>query len=166
MVGVPITEVANTLVSWLRWMAGSNVGRLDTKTTSLRSVRLKYLGLAILRYIYGSTNLVGCPGCVTFRGWCAIVALPACSGHQGFYVRNEGLSVGCMPDGPAKHSRVLGRYRLETFLRSACLEWLLTVNSCIKVCLDLQADKSPVVVKGPFFPRVVNPRYRIRGTML
>jgi hypothetical protein len=41
---------------------------------------------------------------------------------------------------------------------------LLTVNSCIKVRLDLQADKSPVVVKGPFFPRVVNPRYRIRGT--
>jgi hypothetical protein len=42
---------------------------------------------------------------------------------------------------------------------------LLTVNSCIKVRLDLQSDKSPVVVKGPFFPRVVNPRYRIRGTM-
>jgi hypothetical protein len=41
----------------------------------------------------------------------------------------------------------------------------LTVNSCIKVRLDLQADKSPVVVKGPFFPRVVNLRYRIRGTM-
>jgi hypothetical protein len=41
---------------------------------------------------------------------------------------------------------------------------LLTVNGCIKVRLDLQADKSPVVVKGPFFPRVVNPRYRIRGT--
>jgi hypothetical protein len=39
---------------------------------------------------------------------------------------------------------------------------VLTVNSCIKVRLDLQADKSPVVVKGPFFPRVVNPRYRIR----
>jgi hypothetical protein len=42
-------------------------------------------------------------------------------------------------------------------------ESLLTVNSCIKVRLDLQADKSPVVVKGP--PRVVNPRYRIRETM-
>jgi hypothetical protein len=42
---------------------------------------------------------------------------------------------------------------------------LLTVNSWIKVSLDLQVDKSPVVVKGPFFPRVVNPRYRIRGTM-
>jgi hypothetical protein len=42
---------------------------------------------------------------------------------------------------------------------------LLTVNSCIKVRLDLQADKSPVIIKGPFFPRVVNPRYRIRGTM-
>jgi hypothetical protein len=44
-------------------------------------------------------------------------------------------------------------------------ESMLTVNSCIKVRLDLQADKSPVVVKGPFFPRVVNPRYRIRVTM-
>jgi hypothetical protein len=41
---------------------------------------------------------------------------------------------------------------------------VLTVNSYIKVRLDLQADKSPVVIKGPFFPRVVNPRYRIRGT--
>jgi hypothetical protein len=30
---------------------------------------------------------------------------------------------------------------------------LLMVNSCIKVCLDLQADKSPVIAKGPFFPR-------------
>jgi hypothetical protein len=41
---------------------------------------------------------------------------------------------------------------------------LLTVDSCIEFRLDLQADKSPVVVKGPFFPRVVNPRYRICGT--
>jgi hypothetical protein len=32
--------------------------------------------------------------------------------------------VGCAPDGPAKHSRVLGSYRLETFLRLACLGWL------------------------------------------
>jgi hypothetical protein len=42
---------------------------------------------------------------------------------------------------------------------------LLTVYIRVKVQVDLQADKSPVVVKGPFFPRVVNPRYRIRGTM-
>jgi hypothetical protein len=42
---------------------------------------------------------------------------------------------------------------------------LLTVYIRIKVQLDLQADKSPLVVKGPFFPRVVNPRYRICGTM-
>jgi hypothetical protein len=42
---------------------------------------------------------------------------------------------------------------------------LLTVDYRIKVHMDLQADKSPVVVKGPFFPRVVNPRYRIRGIM-
>jgi hypothetical protein len=41
---------------------------------------------------------------------------------------------------------------------------LLTVYIRVKVQVDLQADKSPVVVKGPFFPRVVNPRYRIRGT--
>jgi hypothetical protein len=34
----------------------------------------------------------------------------------------------------------------------SCFLRLLTVNSCIKVRLDLQADKSPVVVKGPFFP--------------
>jgi hypothetical protein len=40
VVGVPIAEVANTLVSWLRWMASSYVGRLDTKTTSLRSACL------------------------------------------------------------------------------------------------------------------------------
>jgi hypothetical protein len=44
------------------------------------------------------------------------------------------------------------------------LRKVLTVNSCIKVRLDLQADKSSVIVKGPFFPRVVNPRHRIRGT--
>jgi hypothetical protein len=42
--------------------------------------------------------------------------------------------------------------------------YLLMVNICIKFRLDLQADKSPVVVKGPFFPRVVNLRYQIRGT--
>jgi hypothetical protein len=42
---------------------------------------------------------------------------------------------------------------------------VLTVYNCIKLQVDLQVDKSPIVVKGPFFPRVVNPRYRIRGTM-
>jgi hypothetical protein len=52
-----------------------------------------------------------------------------------------------------------------TYVWANTSQYLLTVNSCIKVRLDLQADKSPVVVKGPFFPRLVNPRYRIRGTM-
>jgi hypothetical protein len=42
---------------------------------------------------------------------------------------------------------------------------LLTVYNRIKLQVDLQADKYPVVVKGPFFPRVVNPRCQIRGTM-
>jgi hypothetical protein len=31
---------------------------------------------------------------------------------------------------------------------------LLTVYIRIKLQLDLQANKSPVVVKGPFFPQV------------
>jgi hypothetical protein len=31
---------------------------------------------------------------------------------------------------------------------------LLTVNSCMNVRLDLQADMSSVVVKRPFFPQV------------
>jgi hypothetical protein len=44
-------------------------------------------------------------------------------------------------------------------------ERLFTVYNRIKLQVDLQADKSPVVVKGPFFPRVVNLRYQIRGTM-
>jgi hypothetical protein len=38
--------------------------------------------------------------------------------------RNEGLPGGCAYDGPAKYFWVLRRYTLETFLRSACLEWL------------------------------------------
>jgi hypothetical protein len=37
---VPIAEVANTLAQWLRWMASSYVGRLDTKMTSLSSACL------------------------------------------------------------------------------------------------------------------------------
>jgi hypothetical protein len=41
VVGVPIVaKVANTLVSWLCWMVSIYAGRLDTKTTSSRSVRL------------------------------------------------------------------------------------------------------------------------------
>jgi hypothetical protein len=44
-------------------------------------------------------------------------------------------------------------------------ELLLMVYYRIKVHMDLQADKSPFVVKGPFFPRVVSPRYPIRETM-
>jgi hypothetical protein len=99
-------------------MAGSYVGHLDTKMISLRSACRKYLGLATPRYDYGPANLVGCPGCVTFRGQCALVALPACSGHPRFYVRNEGLPVGCTPNGPAKYFWVLGCFCLETFLRS------------------------------------------------
>jgi hypothetical protein len=36
VVSVPISKVANTLAQWLCWMASNYVGRLDTKTTSLR----------------------------------------------------------------------------------------------------------------------------------
>jgi hypothetical protein len=41
---------------------------------------------------------------------------------------------------------------------------LLTVYNRIKQQVDLQADKSTIAVKGPFFPRVMKPRYQIRGT--
>jgi hypothetical protein len=61
VVGVPITEVTKTLVSWLRWMVSSYVGRLDTKTTSLRSACLNTPGLAISWYDYGPANLVERP---------------------------------------------------------------------------------------------------------
>jgi hypothetical protein len=52
--------------------------------------------------------------------------------------------------------------RLREFVEPSLL---LMVYIRVKVQVDLQADKSPVVVKGPFFPQVVNPRYRICGTM-
>jgi hypothetical protein len=39
---------------------------------------------------------------VTFQGRCALVALPACSGHPGFYIGNEGLLVGCAPHRPCQ----------------------------------------------------------------
>jgi hypothetical protein len=65
-------------------------------------------------------------------------------------------------DGPTPTPMMTNQHQGEAVVEG---EVVLTVNSCIKVRLDLQVDKSPVVVKGPFFPRVVNPRYQIRGTM-
>jgi hypothetical protein len=44
------------------------------------------------------------------------------------------------------------------------INMLFTVYNRIKLQVDLQADKSPIIVKRLFFPRVVNPRYLIRGT--
>jgi hypothetical protein len=61
---------------------------------------------------------------MTFQAQCALVALPACSGHPGFYIGSEDLLVGCVSIVPAKYLRMLGRFCFETFLRSACLEWL------------------------------------------
>jgi hypothetical protein len=61
VVGVPIAEVANTLVQWLCWMASSYVGRLDATTTSLRLACRKYLGLSIPRYDSSPANPVGRP---------------------------------------------------------------------------------------------------------
>jgi hypothetical protein len=40
VIGVPIDVVAKTLASWLCWIASSYASRLDTKTTSSRSVCL------------------------------------------------------------------------------------------------------------------------------
>jgi hypothetical protein len=51
------------------------------------------------------------------------------------------------------------------FFDSLLQRLLLTVYIRVKVQVDLQAGKSSSVVKGPFFPRVMNPRYRILGAM-
>jgi hypothetical protein len=62
-----------------------------------------YLGLLIPRYDSGPANLGRRPECVTFRGRCALAALPAYSGHPGFYVGDEDLPEGCAPSCPAKY---------------------------------------------------------------
>jgi hypothetical protein len=79
-----------------------------------------YLGLAIPRYVYGPANLFGRLGCVTFRGRCAIVALPARFGHPGFYVRTKASPWGARPMALPSTSGYLGAIHL----RMACLEWL------------------------------------------
>jgi hypothetical protein len=107
VVGVPIVEVANSLVQWLRWMAGSYVGHLDTKMASSRSACLKYLGLAIPRYDHGPANLVRRPANVTSRGRCAFVSSTSLLWTPRILRRNKGLLVGCAPDGPAKYLRFL-----------------------------------------------------------
>jgi hypothetical protein len=57
------------------------------------------------------------------------------------------------------------RKAVEATAQFNTMATVLTEDYRIKVHMDLQADKSPVVVKRPFFPRVVNPRHRICGTM-
>jgi hypothetical protein len=94
---------------------------------------------------------------VILCGWASCAPRPAgwSSPTSG---RTLGRQGGPPPEG-ASQAVCMGSGDRQQWVRR-----LLTVNSCIKVRLDLQVDMSPVVVKGPFFPRVVNPRYRIRGT--
>jgi hypothetical protein len=66
--------------------------------------------------------------------------------------------------GPANRHRLRQPTSTGLHRRGEPSRALLTVYIRVKVQVDLQADKSPVVVKGPFFPQVANPRYRIRGT--
>jgi hypothetical protein len=102
--------------------------------------------------------------------------------------RANDSTLGLVPKVSNQCRDIFSKVGLATFILS-CLSILRSIlsnlssleppwenHSCliggVRVCwrlivvfrLDLQADKSPVVVKGPFFPRVVNPRYRIRGT--
>jgi hypothetical protein len=95
---------------------------------------------------------------MTFRGSCPLVALPTRFGNPGFYFRNDGLPVGCVPDGPAKCIWVLGRYRFETCLRSACLEWFcqtpysyaryLDVSTLLSFKIDVISQASSSTVPG------------------
>jgi hypothetical protein len=54
-------------------------------------------------------------------------------------------------DAYADPQQLRKKLELQT---SIIMRWMLMVSSCIKVLLDLQADKSTVVVKGPLFPQV------------
>jgi hypothetical protein len=81
-------------------------------------------------------------------------------GSKGPQPRDNGLETPQTPpyppwDPPGSHLDANRRVQ-------SCL---LMVYIRSKLHMDLQADKSPVVVKGPFFPPVVNPMYRIYGTM-
>jgi hypothetical protein len=53
-----------------------------------------------------------------------------------------------------KYSQTQTRLNLDYLFpgNGARKRGVLTVDCCIKVHLNLQADKSSVVVKGPFFP--------------
>jgi hypothetical protein len=66
-----------------------------------------YLGLAIPRYVFGSTNLVGRHGCVTFlRSVCFVSLYQPTLDIPESYVGIEGLPMGCTPNGPAKYLHV------------------------------------------------------------
>jgi hypothetical protein len=77
-------------------------------------------------------------GGAAHRNWAAPVA-PLAGEEVG---KDEGLTGArfVLPDGVGRRSA------------AAACDGVLMVNSCIKVHLDLQADKSPIIVKGPFFP--------------
>jgi hypothetical protein len=71
------------------------------------------------------------------------VDLQAHSGHPRFYARSQGLPVGCVPDGPSKYFWVLGRLHFESFLRSACLEWLCqTLAAMQDIWMSLHSIRS------------------------
>jgi hypothetical protein len=81
----------------------------------------------------------------------------ACDGPQRRRVRVGGrskLEVGVLvvERNFAEFSGEIARDNFGKRREPSLLVGLLTINSCTKVRLDLQADKSPVVVKGPFFP--------------
>jgi hypothetical protein len=116
VVGVPTVKVANTLVSWLRWMAGSYVGRLETKTTSLRSACRKYLGLTIPRVCLWPYQPSWAPRMrdllrsVCYHSPASLLWTPR------ILRWNAGLSVGCKPEALPRTSGCLGAIDLRPSL--------------------------------------------------
>jgi hypothetical protein len=113
MVGVRIAEVANTLAQWLHWMASSYDGRLDTKTTSLRSACRKYLCLTI--------------------PWVCLLLTPKFGKESDLWVRFDKESVwwkeGYFQRYSAKRSAVgyllrFGKGTVELILRDWTVTWL------------------------------------------
>jgi hypothetical protein len=98
------------------------------------------LGRPALRLLSGSAACMA-------TGWCILMAwgiIPPCA---SVVVLAPGARAACQ--GPRTRRSRGEVVRGRDFSREEETSCVLTVNSCIKVRLDLQADKSPAVVKDP-----------------
>jgi hypothetical protein len=120
----------------------------------------QYLCLAIPRYDYGPTNLVGHPRCVTFLGRCALVALPACSGHLEFFVGIEGLPVGCTLNGSAKYFRVLGHFLIRDIIEVGMPR--VALQDSLQLCRISRCLYTPYVQDQHYFASFIVDHFQLQ----